>query len=170
MILIVNTTNDAAVSDRLQQVLSAQNKEFEILEAAQMKIGNCIGCNNCWLKTPGECAVKDDQETILRKMVDSHQLWIVSGTSLGFVTPLAKNIVDRLIPLATMYLKFSNKQMRHVLRYDHGYDFGLIMQDGESDADMDYLRRWADRVAINLDGKSRGVFADTDIEEAVKCM
>jgi len=168
MILIINTTDDRDVSEKIRSELRSTSTDFDIVEASEMKIGNCIGCNYCWLKTPGICTVKDDHETILRKMVKSEQVWIISDVTLDFVTPLAKNIVDRTIPLATMYLKFKGKQMRHTLRYKtKGYDFGLIIR---GEADMDYLKRWSERVAVNFGGRSRGAFRTEDIKEAVSCM
>ena len=168
MILIINTTEDKTVSEKIRSELAGKNAAFDIVEASEMKIGNCIGCNYCWLKTPGICTVKDDHEIILRKMVGAEQVWIISDVTLGFVTPLAKNIVDRTIPLATMNLKFNGKQMRHVLRYGKkGYDFGLIIR---GDADMEYLKRWSERVAVNFNSSSRGVFGIEEIEEAVSCM
>ena len=168
MILIINTTDDRTVSEKIRSELASKGAEFDIVEASEMKIKNCIGCNYCWLKTPGICTVKDDHEIILKRMIKSEQVWIISDVTLDFVTPLAKNIVDRTIPLATMNLKMSGKQMRHVLRYKtKGYDFGLIIR---GEADMDYLHRWSERVAINFGGKSRGAFGTEDIKEAVSCM
>ena len=168
MILIINTTDDRDISEKIRSELRSTSTDFDIVEASEMKIGNCIGCNYCWLKTPGICTVKDDHETILRKMVKSEQIWIISDVTLDFVTPLAKNIVDRTIPLATMNLKFKGDQMRHVLRYGKkGYDFGLIIR---GEADMDYLKRWSERVAVNFGGRSRGAFGTEDIKEAVSCM
>lgn len=168
MILIINTTNDRETTKNIADLIKDRSLDAEIVEAHDMKIKNCIGCNYCWLKTPGECTVKDDHEEILKKMIRSEQIWIISDTTLGFVTPLAKNIVDRTIPIATMNLCFKGKQMRHVLRYSKkGYDFGLIIR---GDADKAYLQKWSERVAINFGGRSRGVFAIDAWKEAVSCM
>lgn len=168
MILIINTTEDKTASEKIRSGLSSKGAAFDIVEASDMKIKNCIGCNYCWLKTPGICTVKDDHEIILKKMVGAEQVWVISDVTLDFVTPLAKNIVDRTIPLATMNLKFKGDQMRHVLRYGKkGYDFGLIIR---GEADMAYLQRWSERVAINFNGRSRGAFGIENIEEAVSCM
>lgn len=166
MILLIDTTHDIELQAQLSVLMEEKDLRFEIADTDGMKISHCIGCNYCWLKTPGICTVKDDYEEILKKMVKADQIWIISGTALGFVTPQAKNIIDRVMPLATMYLKYEGKQMRHVLRYGK-YDFGLIYC---GEADREYLKKWSDRVAINFGGRTRGAFTKDEIEEVAACM
>ena len=167
MILIINTTDDRGVTSDLASDLKKNGTEFEIVEACDKKISHCIGCNYCWLKTPGICSIKDDYEEILKKMVKSDQLWVISGTALGFLDHKGKNIFDRILPLATMYLKFNGNQMRHVIRYKKKQDIGLIYC---GDADREYLERWNGRAALNFGSKSLGVFPKEEIKEAVSCM
>ena len=78
-----------------------------------------------------------------------------------------KNIFDRILPIDTMYLKFVGDQMRHVPRYDNRTDFGIIYT---GDAEKEYLKRWCERAALNVESKSRGVFGRDEIKEAVSCM
>ncbi|MBR3516187.1 MAG: flavodoxin family protein, partial [Lachnospiraceae bacterium] len=69
MILIVNTTSDTSITEELKRNFEEKHIEAEIVEAAPLRISHCIGCNYCWLKTPGECAIKDDYEIILKKVI-----------------------------------------------------------------------------------------------------
>ncbi len=165
MILIVNTTSDTSLTEELKK--HTISKEIDVVEADSMKIGHCIGCNYCWLKTPGECSVKDDYEIILKKAVHADELWVISDTALGFIDHKGKNIYDRILPIATMYLKFKGKQMRHVLRYKKKTDFGLIIT---GEADKEYLERWLKRAALNLGSKSLGVYEKEELTEAIACM
>ncbi len=71
------------------------------------------------------------------------------------------------MPLVTMYLKFKDGQMRHVMRYDHQPDLGIIYT---GDGDQAYLERWSQRTALNLGIRSLGVFAESNGREAVSCM
>lgn len=165
MILIVNTTSDTSLTEELKK--HTISKEIDVVEADSMNIGHCIGCNYCWLKTPGECSVKDDYEIILKKAVHADELWVISDTALGFIDHKGKNIYDRMLPIATMYLKFKGKQMRHVLRYKKKTDFGLIIT---GEADKEYLERWLKRAALNLGSKSLGVYEKEELTEAIACM
>ncbi len=167
MVLIVNTTSDTSITDRIKELAAGRNVETDVVEAASLKISPCIGCNYCWMKTPGECSVKDDYEIILKKVIHADQLWVISDTALGFLDHKGKNIYDRILPIATMYLKFKGDQMRHVLRYKQITDIGIIYR---GEPDREYLERWNGRAALNFGSKSLGVFGMDEVKEAVSCM
>lgn len=167
MILIVNTSSDTSITEELKRNFEEKHIEAEIVEAAPLRISHCIGCNYCWLKTPGECAIKDDYEIILKKVIHADQLWVISDTALGFLDHKGKNIFDRILPIATMYLKFVGDQMRHVPRYDQRTDIGIIYF---GDVEKDYLERWTGRAALNFESNSLGVFGRDEVKEAVSCM
>lgn len=167
MILVVNTTADTSVSEEIKKLAAESNKDIKLIEAGNKKIGNCIGCNYCWLKTPGECAVKDDYEEILKEIIHAKELWVISDTALGFINHKGKNFFDRILPIATMYLKFKGKEMRHVARYKSTPDVGIIYS---GEADGAYLNRWTERCAINFESKSLGAYSTENIKEAVACM
>lgn len=168
MILIIDTMSDG----KGKQVETALRKEgrqgdFEYIDATGMNISHCLGCNYCWLKTPGQCVIKDDYEAILKKMSKADQVWILSDTKFGFVTYRAKNIVDRVMPLVTMNLHFIGKQMRHVLRYKKNPDWGVIYS---GEGDQEYLNRWCERLAVNFDGRSLGAYSLGQLQEVIACM
>lgn len=168
MILLVNTTENKDITDSMAKALARRDLAFEVVETAPLKISHCIGCNYCWLKTPGLCSVKDDyEENILKKMLHADQMWVISNTALGFLDFRGKNIFDRMLPLATMNLKFKKKQMRHILRYKQRTDVGVIYI---GEADRDYLERWNERAALNFGSKSLGVFPKEEMKEAIACM
>ena len=167
MVLIVNTTNDTSITDGLRSLTRDKGIEADIVEAGNMKISHCIGCNYCWLKTPGVCSIKDDYEEILKKIIKADQLWVISDTALGLLDHKGKNIFDRILPIATMYLKFKGNQMRHVARYDKHTDVGLIVT---GEADMDYLKEWSVRCALNFESESLGAYRSVNVKEAVSCM
>jgi multimeric flavodoxin WrbA len=169
MVLMLDTTANHIGKVIAEELLgSAENAvEFELIDTAGMHISHCVGCNYCWLKTPGICAIQDDYEPILRKISVADQVWLVSDTHFGFVSWQTKNIVDRIMPLVTMYLKFKDGQMRHVMRYDHQPDLGIIYT---GDGDQAYLERWCQRTALNLGSRSLGVFSESSRREAMSCM
>lgn len=135
----------------------------EIIYAEDMDIKGCIGCNHCWLVTPGICAIKDDYEKLLIKILQSNQVIFIADLKLGFVSYKLKNIIDRLLPLVTMNLRFKNGQMRHYPRYKKHYKMGLLYK---GIGNQEFLERWFERVMINLDGTSLGVYSLED-EEAI---
>ena len=95
------------------------------------------------------------------------QVWLISETKFGFVTYRTKNIIDRVMPLVTMNLHFQGKQMRHVLRYNHNPDFGIIFS---GDGDREYLAKWCERLTVNFGTHSLGVYPLDQMKEAAACM
>ena len=136
--------------------------DAETLYLANYKLGNCIGCTNCWLKTPGMCAIKDDWAIIFGKILKADNVVLVTEAKLGFISYKMKNLIDRLIPIATPYTKLYKGEMRHKPRYDKCWNFGLVYY---GDGDKEFLTQWMDRFVLNLYCKSLGVFK---LEEGLK--
>ena len=169
MILLIDTTKEKLGKTslgRLEDTVKFKSN-YEYIDASELDISHCLGCNFCWLKTPGECVVRDDYEPILKKISKADQVWLITDTKFGFVSYQTKNIVDRVMPLVTMNLHFVGKQMRHVPRYKKNPDWGVIYA---GEGDKEYLSKWCERVAINFAGKSLGVYKINETWEAVKCM
>lgn len=167
-LLIINTLEEnlpevkSAIHD-----LSARTSECKVFHTLGMKISPCIGCNACWLRTPGICALKDDYEQILKAYPQSDAILLISGTSFGFINHKAKNIVDRMLPLVTMYTRIVDGQMRHIPRYEKRYRFGLVYSGL---MDTSYIDQWLKRAALNFNGTSIGAFPIQACGEVSLCI
>ena len=82
----------------LLEGMQAAGAETELVHLAKLNIKHCLGCYNCWTKTPGQCIQKDDMAGLLPKMNEADL--IVYGTPLYVfnVTGLMKDFLDRSIP------------------------------------------------------------------------
>lgn len=169
MVLLIDTTKEQLGKQITKELLCCGKNEtqFELIDTTGMNISPCIGCNYCWLKTPGICAIQDDYEPILKKMNNAGQVWLISDIRFGFLSYKAKNIADRVMPLVTMYLQFKDGQMRHVMRYEHQPDFGIVYS---GDGNQAYLNQWCQRMALNFGSASLGAFSKENRKEAVSCM
>ena len=155
-VLVVNTLlEDSDDVLQLQEQICAQYEDSEVVYTKDMKISHCIGCNYCWLKTPGICTIKDDYEIILKKMLQHEKIIFITDTKFGFVSYRTKNLFDRILPIATMYLQFVDGQMRHVPRYDIHPEMGIVYI---GEGDRDYLNRWLERTTLNFEGTSLGAY------------
>ena len=120
-----------------------------------------MGCNNCWLKTPGVCAIKDDYEIIIKKLVTAENLWVVADTKFSFIDYRGKRVLDRVVPMLNMYIEFRDGWERHQLRY-HPLNFGVIYK---GNGNRELLEEWSMRVARNMAGHSLGIIS-LDKDEA----
>lgn len=169
-LLIVNTLpeDDTAAQSAIQELQSqAPDTEWQVIYAYEKNFRPCIGCNACWLKTPGQCAVRDGYEELLKDYLAADAVLFICGTALSFVDYRMKNLIDRLLPLATMNIHFVEGQSRHVPRYDKCYRFGLLYN---GQADRAYLNRWMERVMLNFAGESIGAYPVSEVKEVLSCI
>ena len=150
MNLVLNTIGASVDNDTICALLP--NKEVEIIDTSNMKIAQCMGCNQCWLKTPGICAIKDDYEGILKKLIQAKNLRLVSDTHFGFLSHKCKRLMDRIMPMLNMTLGFRDGWMRHDLRY-HALNIGLLYK---GPAEQSMMEDWCKRTAANIGGQSLG--------------
>ena len=167
-LLIVNTLpeHDPAVAPALE-ALKGGAEEVRLIHACEKNLRPCVGCNACWLITPGVCSIHDGYEELLKAYLACDAAVFLSGTALGFVDHRMKNVIDRILPLATMYIHIVDGQCRHVPRYDRKLRFGLLYAGA---ADGAYLNRWMDRVMLNLGGESLGAYPISDAGEVLACI
>ena len=153
MNLVLNTIGVSIDNDAIRSLI--QENDIEVIDTSDMKIAHCVGCNQCWLKTPGVCAIKDDYESILKKLVQADNLWIVSDTRFGFLDYKGKRVMDRIVPMLNMTVGFRDGWMRHEVRY-HPLNIGLLYK---GDADQAMMEDWCKRTAVNIGGHSLGAIA-----------
>lgn len=149
--IVLNTLGDDA-KEQIMALLPAYDGLVEIVDTSKMKIAHCVGCNQCWLRTPGVCAFKDDYEKIIMKLVEAENLWIVCDTRFGFLNYKGKQLMDRIVPMLNMTIGFRDGWMRHELRY-HPLNIGLLYR---GNADQELLEDWCKRTAVNIGGEALG--------------
>ena len=167
-LLIVNTMpREARGAQAAIEELRKAVSDCRVIDTYGINLKPCVGCNACWLKTPGICSIRDGYEELLKAYLEYDATVFLAGTALNFVDHRMKNIIDRLKPLATMHIQITDGQCRHVPRYDKRFRFGLLY-DGF--ADRAYLNEWMGRVALNLSGSSLGAFPIAQAKEVISCI
>lgn len=167
-LLVVNVLpeNDPKAQETIQ-VLKQSFADVQVIHAYEQSFRPCVGCNACWLVTPGICTIKDGYEELLKAYLRYDAVLFLSGTAMNFVDHRMKHLIDRLLPLVTMYIRMKDGQCRHVPRYDKKFRFGLLY---EGAADHNYLNRWMERVMLNFDGESLGAYPIENAEEVLSCI
>ena len=112
------------------------------LHVSSMEIAACKGCFACWQKTPGVCCIKDDMQTVIKKLIEA-DLILWSFPLYYFNVPgILKNLIDRQLPMSLPFM--SSKQDgygsgSHDSRYDmEGKRHVLISTCGFYSADGNY--------------------------------
>ncbi len=121
------------------------------LDISNVTIKDCVGCWNCWIKTPGRC-VHQDLNVFYTKYLEADKVIIFSKVTKGFVSGNLKTLFDRIIPLFLPYVELSTGESRHVPRYgkypdvEFYYEGNFVTQEGEQIFE-DYIFRTFDQFA-----------------------
>ncbi|AOT69616.1 flavodoxin family protein [Geosporobacter ferrireducens] len=107
-----------AVSRFAEEILVQQGYEVDSILLREKEIGECIGCFDCWVKTPGICIINDYGRIIAEKIINSEfVLWLTPIAYGGYSSEL-KKAMDRIIPLLLPFFKKVQGEVHHKERYE----------------------------------------------------
>lgn len=162
-------TMDLYVSSLLKH-LQAAGHDAGSITLRDKKIGYCVGCFNCWLKTPGICSIQDDAIDITRQYIASDHVILASPLIAGFMSSLLKSAMDRNICLVHPHLEEVDGEVHHKKRYDK-YPLLSFLLEKEPTTDEEDIAIATDifrRQAVNV-WTSLGFvhFIETPVEEII---
>lgn len=103
----------------LHDTLAESGANIKILELRSIKLGHCVGCFGCWLKTPGLCVRPDSGREIVQAILSSDCVFLFGPILFGTYAPDLKRLLDRcLSSLNLPYLQVSRGETHHLPRYD----------------------------------------------------
>ncbi len=83
---------------------------------ASNKMAACKGFYDCWLKTPGICALHDGTQYLGKEIASCGEFIIVSKNLYGGFSKEMKNALDRSISFALPFFQVRNKELHHQAR------------------------------------------------------
>lgn len=92
------------------------NGEHRIIKP-DSPIKHCIGCFGCWVKTPGECVIKDDYSRTGCYLGKCDELIMISECLYGGFSEFVKRVQDRCISYVRPDFAILDNEMRHRQRY-----------------------------------------------------
>ncbi len=87
--------------------------EIDLVYPHEKEIKPCLGCNCCWLKTPGRCVHNDDMAELVELMRACEVAVIASPIYVGGVTGQTKTFLDRLTPVSMPYIEIVDDRSTH---------------------------------------------------------
>ncbi|WP_101697951.1 flavodoxin family protein [Clostridium minihomine] len=94
-----------------------QRQKDDIVISETNKLHSCLGCYDCWLKTPTKCAIKDDYSNLGKVFANCDDIIMISNCYYGGFSPFVKGIMDRSLSYFLPYLEIRKGESRHKLRY-----------------------------------------------------
>lgn len=152
------------ISDLEMDVLDS--KKDVVVIKNNGKIHPCIGCFGCWIKTPGECLIKDGYERVGSQLSQCSELIIISKCTYGGYSPFVKNVLDRAISYVHPDFVIRKGEMHHKRRYDNSIKMTVYFYgDTISDKEKITAKKLIEANAVNYDGCVEKVVFLKSIEE-----
>lgn len=125
----------------------------------------CVGCFGCWVKTPGECVIKDGYNNMGKLLSKAEYVVIISRYTFGGFSSFVKNVIDRSIGYILPFLKVMKDETHHKARYKNKYLSMTVYFYGEelTEEDQRKAKKYLEAVCVNVHAKLKEV--DFRIEE-----
>jgi len=125
-----NKSNTGIILQEFLKGASSQGANVQTIYLKEKNINFCIGCNTCWMETPGVCIFKDDMPELLDKVIECDILVYATPLYNYNMTSLLKSFQERLLPLIDPHLVKTGETYRHPQRYEKGRKMVLISTCG----------------------------------------
>jgi len=122
-ILVINDSQNEdkfgkKIREKTVKMLKGEKVEFKGYNLSIDNLHHCIGCFNCWFKTPGICVFDDVSRSICEDFVKSDIVLYVGPIKYGCYSPVIKRVFDRQIPNVLPFFEEVHGEMNHSPRYD----------------------------------------------------
>jgi len=108
---------DAAAA-ALQDSLHAEGWAVMLCTLRDEKIAYCLGCFECWTKTPGLCRIDDAGRQVAASIIGSDLAIYLTPITFGGYSSELKKAVDRTICLISPFFTRIDGEVHHHARYD----------------------------------------------------
>jgi hypothetical protein len=141
----------------LQEMLESQGWDVTSWTLREEKIGYCLGCFECWTKTPGLCRIDDAGREIARSVIQSETAIYLTPVTFGGYSSELKRAVDRIICLISPFFGRIDGEVHHRARYDRYPALtGIGVLPAPDPAQEQIFRTLIGRNAINLHAPAHG--------------
>ena len=87
--------NSDTLCDQFMKGAQEAGHQVEKIRVAEKKIGFCRGCYAC--QDTGKCAIQDDMEVVLQKIIDADVLVLASPVYFYSIDAQLKALIDRTV-------------------------------------------------------------------------
>ena len=131
---VIITDSERQPEARLSGELLSCLKDYEIEEfsVGRDDLACCTGCFGCWVKTPGQCVIRDGIAAINRAVMGSDVAFFLTPVVFGQFSANIKTVVDRGLPnILPFFIIRPDGSTMHPARYD-SYPQYVMLGFGDS--------------------------------------
>ncbi|MDV3351939.1 NAD(P)H-dependent oxidoreductase [Leptothoe sp. LEGE 181152] len=138
------------ILDLLLNELHRSGATVQTFPLRDIKMGTCIGCFGCWVKTPGICLEPDAGRDITQAVIQSDLTILFTPVTFGGYSSEIKKSQDRRIPLVLPDFGIYHGEFHHHPRYSKNPRLvGIGVQHQSNDAEANLFKLLVGRNALN---------------------
>ena len=148
---VIITDSERQPEEKLRSELLSCLKDYEIEEFSVDRddLACCTGCFGCWIKTPGQCVIRDGIAAINRAVIGSDVAFFLTPVVFGQFSANIKTVVDRGLPnILPFFITRPDGSTMHPARYQ-SYPQDVMLGFGDSISAED------ERLFIDITNKHR---------------
>ena len=142
--------NSDILCDEFMRGAKESGNEVEKIRVAEKQIGYCRGCYAC--RDTGKCAIQDDMEGVLQKIIDADVLVLASPVYFYSIDAQLKALIDRTV---ARWQEVKDKEFYYIMTAADG-------ERASMDTTLACFRGYADCVE---GAKEMGVICGTGVYE-----
>jgi multimeric flavodoxin WrbA len=139
------------ISENIKEELIAGEFEVEEILLKEKEIADCLGCFDCWVKTPGICIIDDFGREAAAELINSDLTVFLTPVVFGSYSYQLKKALDRMIPLISPYFKKVKGEIHHKKRYSKYPSIlavGILKEENEVQSQI--FKELVERNCINF--------------------
>jgi NAD(P)H-dependent FMN reductase len=161
----------APIFNELLGVLERDGSHIEVFRLHELKLAHCLGCFNCWLKTPGMCRENDAGRQIAQAVIQSDSTVFFTPVTFGGYSADLKKMLDHFIQLTSPFFAMDHGEVHHPPRYAHRPRLVVVgVQRRANSHEAHIFKTLAGRNAINFHPPSHAaeVIVATDAPDTLR--
>lgn len=115
--LIDSMKEESALCSSIAGAIDKLGMQYNYFPMRELEIKPCRNCGGCQFKSPGECVFTDDNPKILKSMVHSEALIIITTITFGGYNSLLKKTMDKWSTLGLPIFVVRGGRLQHPSRY-----------------------------------------------------
>lgn len=159
-----------SINKYTEEILTKEG--YEVVESIllyEKKIGPCLGCFGCWVKTPGICVIDDYGRVLAETIINRDLVVYLTPVTYGGYSSELKKALDRIIPLLLPFFKKVNGEIHHKERYESYPKVFVLGVMQEEDKDMEEIfNSLIKRNSLNFYNSFNGGVIYSDLQKDIK--
>ena len=135
----------------IQGILEREGHHVQVIVLNSKELKPCVACLGCWLKTPGQCQITNDEaNSVASKQINADAVVLVSEVIYGGFSADIKSFLDRSIQNIMPYFENYKGETHHPMRYKNFPIWIAVGYGNVSDTEKRTFTALAEKNALNM--------------------